>query len=135
MFLKSLIEVLQANAVIVGLLVGAVTPLVTSLVQQPNWSKRVRVVVSLVVSGLIGLAVAGADGSLDPANLLPTMIAVWTAAEAFYQKVWKKIGATQAVEKATSLKSSKAAAAERDAYLDLEDDYDYGPEPDGLEYK
>jgi hypothetical protein len=134
---QSLIEALQANVVLVGLLVGAVTPLLTSLVQQPKWSKRTRIGVSAAVSVLIGFAIAAADGKLgSPGDVFSIIGAVLVAAEAFYQKLWKATGVAGAVENATTLKARKTGDDEFEAYLSDPDGYDdLGPDPGELEHK
>lgn len=135
--LKSIIELLHGNAALIGLLVGAVSPLLTSVLQQPQWSKRVRIAVSGAVSIVIGFAIAAAAGQLDPGNLLGIIVAVYTAAEAFYQKLWKVTGVAGAVEAATSPTPQISDAAFEAYLLGLDDDGepDHGPEPEGLEYK
>jgi len=101
--LGGVIEALQANTVIVGIIVGSITPLLTSLVQQPTWAKNVRVAVSVVVSAVVGTVLAVADGQITNAGeALPVILAVWTSAEAFYQKMWKNAGITDAIERASS---------------------------------
>lgn len=134
---QSLIEALQANVVLVGLLVGSVTPLLTSLIQQPKWSKNTRIGVSVVVSVLIGFAIAAADGKLASAGDVFSIIgAVLVAAEAFYQKLWKASGVAGAVERATTLKARKTGDDEFEAYLDDPEGYDdLGADPGDLEHK
>lgn len=137
--LHSLIEALQANVVLVGLLVGSVTPLLTSLVQQPKWSKNVRIAVAVVVSVVVGFAIAAADGKLNPGNFFAVVMAVLVSAEAFYQKLWKPTGVAPSVERATTLSARKTGDDEFEAYLDDPYGYDDRAEvkakPKGLEYK
>lgn len=134
--LQSFIEALRGNVVLVGLLVGAITPLLTSLIQQPKWSKNLRIGVSVAVSVVIGFLIAAADGKLDNAgDLFSVVIAVIVAAEAFYQKVWKASGVAGAVEKATTLQGNKTGPDSFDVLLDDPYDEDYGDEPDHLERK
>ena len=134
--LKSVIDLLAGNAVLVGLLVGAITPAVTSVIQQPSWSKNVRIGVAGAVSVLVGFALAAADGQLNsPGDLASIITAVLVSAEAFYQKVWKASGLSWKIEKATS--RGAVSGDDFEAYVDpfYYDDYDYGDEPKDLETK
>lgn len=106
--LNAVIEVLRGNAVLVSLLVGSVTPLLISVVQQPNLSTSARKTLASAISVVVGLAVAASTGVLevpdnlgDLTQLVGVVGAVWTAAEAFYQKLWQPAGVGK-LEKATS---------------------------------
>ena len=100
---QQIIDYLTANVTLVGLLVGALIPPVTSIVQQPAWSKATRQGVAVVVSVVFGALTAAAAGDIsDPSQVVPTIVAVLLSAEATYQKVWKPSGATAKIEKATS---------------------------------
>ncbi|MGL5816641.1 MAG: hypothetical protein ACRCYR_03690 [Phycicoccus sp.] len=127
--MSGVIDALRDNAVLVSLLVGAVTPLLTSVVQQPALSDRSRRIVAVVVSAVIGVVVAATSGELavndwsDFAELTGVVGVVWAAAEAFYQKVWKPTGVAPAIEGATIIPMfgpKEASPSE---------------EPDDLEYK
>lgn len=90
-----------------GVIVGFLLPLVTSVVQQPTWSTRTRVLVSLVASTIVGIVtvlVTTQLGDLDtsPVGILATIAAVITAAEATYQKLWQPSGIAGSIERATS---------------------------------
>lgn len=127
---QAVIEALQANVVLIGLLVGAVTPLATSLVQQPRWSKQARQLVAVGVSVAVGFAVAASSGEVNSAgDLFSIVAAVWAASEAFYQKVWKASGIAGAVEAATSPSST----ADLDGLHDMLGQYQPAPEPEGPE--
>jgi hypothetical protein len=107
--MQGVLDALQANAVLVSLVVGSLAPLLISVVQQPNVSDRTRKIIATVSSVLIGFAVAASMGELtavndigDVTNLLGVVGAVWAASESFFQKVWKPSGVTGAVETLTS---------------------------------
>lgn len=97
-----ILEALRANTVMIGLLVGAITPLIISVIQQPTLSTRARKIVALVVSAIVGGVVVLSSESANVGDVLGTIVAVWAASEAFFQKVWRPSGVTDAVENATS---------------------------------
>lgn len=107
--MQTILDALQANAVIIGLVVGSLTPLVISLVQQPTLSTRTRKIVATSVSVVVGVLLAASTGDLtgidnlaDFTNLVGIVGAVWAAAETFFQKVWKPAGVTDTLEQVTS---------------------------------
>lgn len=87
-----------------ALLAGVLTPLLTSLVQQPKWSRRTRVIVSVIVSAAIGLLTLLANGSLNdgPQTALSAVTLVIVAASASYKTIWEPMGVAPAIESATS---------------------------------
>lgn len=101
--MSQLIAFLTANTTLVALLVGLIVPPLTSVIQQPSWSRRVRTIVAVIASLVIGFITAVATGAInDPSQLVPTLIAVLLAAEAAYQKFWAPTGISASVESATS---------------------------------
>lgn len=87
-----------------GLLVGALLPLLTAVVQQPRWSRRQRSLAAAGLSlaaGVVVVLLGGgfAHGLEDP---LFTIAAVMAAAEATYEKVWQPKGVAAAIERVTS---------------------------------
>lgn len=86
-----------------GLIVGAITPPLVAVIQQPQWSTRTRSIVGAVCA--VGLAVVTCyvDGSIGHGQtLIITAGAVLVASQTTYRELWSKIGATQAIESATS---------------------------------
>lgn len=85
-----------------GLLVGFLLPLATSIVQRPTLSRPVRVLVAVAMAVLAGTAATLAVGGFDPGNWLTTIGAVLVAAQSSYESLWQPSGVTQAIENATS---------------------------------
>ncbi len=85
-----------------GLLLGAVTPWATALVQQPAWSKSLRAVVGTVISAIVGIVTVLARGDIAHAQTVLTTVALTVvASKAFYDGLWQHTGAG-ALESATS---------------------------------
>lgn len=90
-----------------GLIFGVVTPLLTSLVQQPKWSSGLRAVVGALVSVLVGVGTCLANGDIhNGQTVLSTIAVVLVAAQATYSQLWKPTGVSPALESATSPKPS-----------------------------
>lgn len=90
-----------------ALIVGAITPFLISVINNPRYSNQLRqaiaVGVSLVV-GIITVVIGGTvlDWSLTLTNILFIIAGVVGAAQAFYSLVWKPTGVAPRVEAATS---------------------------------
>ncbi len=85
-----------------GLLLGAVTPWATALVQQPHWAKPVRAVVGAVASGIVGIVTVLARGDIAHAQTALTTVALAVvASKTFYDGLWQHAGAG-ALERATA---------------------------------
>lgn len=87
-----------------ALLAGFLTPLLTSVVQQPQWSSRVRTLVAVVASVIVGVVTLLANGSFnDGAQTVLSIVAlvVVTSATA-YKTIYVPAGIAPAIERATS---------------------------------
>lgn len=105
-----MIQFVRDNTLAVALLVGALLPLVTAVIQQPGWSKKTRSAVGLLVSLVAGIGTAAAGGDLDwSGDPIATVAAVMAAAEAAYEKLWQPTVAP-AVERATVIGGDDGAA-------------------------
>lgn len=93
-----------------GALAGVLTPLLTSIVQRPTWSKQKRTVIGVLVSIVVGLLTCLADGTLDnAATLLATVTVVIVASAAAYKSLWQPSGVAPSLEHATTPKYRHAA--------------------------
>ncbi|MGW4694860.1 hypothetical protein ACWEO1_21080 [Kitasatospora cineracea] len=85
-----------------GLLLGALTPWATALIQQPSWSKPLRAVIGTLVSAIVGTVTVLARGDIAHAQTALTTIALTVvASKTFYDGLWQHAGAG-ALEQATS---------------------------------
>ncbi|WP_327074448.1 hypothetical protein OG196_31910 [Kitasatospora purpeofusca] len=85
-----------------GLLLGAVTPWATALVQQPHWTKPVRALVGALASGIVGVITVLARGDIAHAQTALTTVALAVvASKTFYDGLWQHTGAA-ALERATA---------------------------------
>lgn len=88
-----------------GLILGVVLPLLTSLVQQPTWSKPVRAFIGLLAAVVGGLLTCLANGTMgNGQTVLATIAVVLVAAQATYKGFYQPTGIAPAVESATSPK-------------------------------
>lgn len=115
--MQGIIAALEANAVLIGMIVGSVMPPLIALVQQPNLSTVTRKRIATAASVVVGVLVAASTGQLagfNPAdlgnltdmtalvNLVGVVGAVWAASEATFHKLWRPSGVSDAVEHVTS---------------------------------
>ncbi|MCC9309132.1 hypothetical protein LN042_18935 [Kitasatospora sp. RB6PN24] len=85
-----------------GLLLGAVTPWATALIQQPTWSKSIRTLVGALASAAVGIITVLARGDIAHAQTALTTVALAiVASKSFYDGLWQHTGA-KAMEVATA---------------------------------
>lgn len=87
-----------------ALLAGVLTPLVTSVVQQPQWTGRVRTLVAVIASAVIGVVTLFANGALNdgPQTVLSVVALVVVTSATAYKNLWVPAGVAPAIERATS---------------------------------
>lgn len=87
------------------LAVGGLLPILTSVVNQPQWSTRTRTIMSVLVSVLAGLVAYVAEFGFvldSPSGIVATVVGVILASATAYKTLWKPIGVAPAIEVATS---------------------------------
>lgn len=84
------------------LLVGALLPALIAVIQQPQWSCRLRAVVTVVACLVAGGGTAGLDGQLTGRSVVTSVLTVLVTALATYHGFWKPSGIAAAVEGLTS---------------------------------
>lgn len=88
-----------------ALILGVLSPLLISVVQQPRWSDSVRAFLTLVFSVVIGVVTVLANGGLeDVSGVLGIIALVLVAANTAYRNFWKPTGIAPGIEQATSPK-------------------------------
>lgn len=100
--MEALIQLIVSDPAFLGLLVGALVPLVTSVAQQPGMARKARIALAAVFSVVAGVVTAWVAGDFNAADVFATVAAVLVSAEAFYQKVWAPSGVAPTIEQATS---------------------------------
>lgn len=75
-------------------LVAILVPLIVAVVANCKWPSQWKSVAALVVSLLVGVATAWANGSLDPQQIATSVLVVIGAAQASYVIAWKPLGIT-----------------------------------------
>lgn len=86
-----------------GLILGVLTPLAVSLIQQPRWSQAVRAIVHVIASVVVGAVTVLANGQIgDGSTWLTTIAVVFVSSSAAYGFLWKPTGVSPKIEAATS---------------------------------
>ncbi|MFD4397191.1 hypothetical protein [Kitasatospora sp. NPDC058478] len=88
-------------------IVAFFSPLATAVVQQPGWSKPARTVVAAVVAAAIGAGSAYFNGEFTGRTVLSTVLIAVVAATTAYTGLFKPLGATPAIERATPFGSGR----------------------------
>jgi hypothetical protein len=107
-----------------ALILGVLTPLLVSVVQQPKWSQQVRAVVAAVAAIVVGLLTVLANGGFnDASGVLGIVALVLVASNTAYKTLWKPMGVAPMIEAKTSpggahvittVETEQQAVAERD---------------------
>ena len=98
-------EVPVAN--LASLVLGLITPLVVSVINQPKYTaeqRRLIAIAAAVAIGFLGLVVQGAAFSWEWswAGVVTNLVLVIGAAQAAYSMLWKPTGVSDKVEDKTS---------------------------------
>jgi hypothetical protein len=96
-----------------GSAVGGLMPLVTAVVQRPEWSVRAKKTVAVVMALVAGVVTVAADGGLEQFQhgvpTLATIAAVLAVSQSAHDLIWKPSGVAPAIESATSPKTASPA--------------------------
>lgn len=93
----------EVTATVVG--VGTLLPLLTAVVQQPQWSDKVRTIIGVLVSLIAGAIVYVQSYGLDlssPSRIIAVAGGIIVAAGAAYRALWKPSGLSSLIESKTS---------------------------------
>lgn len=76
------------------MLVGILTPVITSVIQQPRWRRSTRALMAVLVSILMGVGtVYFTDPSaLDSGMTVTVVLGILTASTASYKTLWEPLG-------------------------------------------
>lgn len=96
-----------------GFQVGSVLPLLTAVVQKPEWAAKWKKVTAVVVALLAGVVTVAADGGWDQFQhgklTLATLAGVLVASQTTYDLVWKPSMVAPLIESLTAKKPSQQA--------------------------
>ena len=97
-----------------AVLLGIITPLLISVLNQPRYSDATRRVLAIAVAVAVGVVNLLVQGLLDIstitwANALSSLVLVIGASQAAFALLWKPTGASTKVENATQYESKHAA--------------------------
>ncbi|AWI32678.1 hypothetical protein [Streptomyces tirandamycinicus] len=104
---------LTLNSVAAGSAVGTLLPLLTAIVQRPQWSVRAKQIVAVAMALAAGVVTVASVGGLDQFQhglpTLGTIATVLAASQSTYDLIWKPTRIAPAIESATSPKAGSAA--------------------------
>ena len=86
-----------------NLIVGFLLPPVLSVLQQTNWSDRLRAVIAFLACLLAGAGVAYFQGELTGKRFVTASLVVLVTAVATYRNFWKPTGISPGIETKTNL--------------------------------
>ena len=89
-----------------SLVVGFFMPPVQAVIQQTNWSSRVRSGVNFLACLVAGAGVAFFQGDFTGRRFVGSALLVLVTTIAVYKGTWKPTGIAPAIEEATSPNSS-----------------------------
>ena len=95
---------MDTNLAMWGLVVGFLSPLVISVIQQPSWSQQVRSLVMFAFALVAGFGTAWLGGQLNGTDITTSVLIVMVTAISTYEGLWKKTGLASVIELATSPK-------------------------------
>lgn len=86
-----------------ALILGILTPLVVSVVQQPKWPEQLRAGVAAVAAVVVGVVTILANGGFsDTSGVLGILALVLVASNTAYKTLWKPLGVAPLIEAKTS---------------------------------
>ncbi|MFF0754421.1 hypothetical protein [Streptomyces sp. NPDC004267] len=96
-----------------GSAVGSLTPLLTAVVQRPEWSVRAKKIVAVVMALLAGVVTVAYEGGVEQFQhgvpAFATIAAVIAVSQSAHDLIWKPTGFAPAIESITTPKSRPTA--------------------------
>ena len=92
----------MTNLVMWSLVVGFFMPPIQAVIQQTNWSDKVRAAVNFVACVVAGAGVAFFQGDFTGRRFVESALVVLVTAISVYKGTWKPTGIAPAIEKKTS---------------------------------
>lgn len=86
-----------------ALIVGFLSPLLIAVVQQPRWSNRFRVLVTVVWSAVAGAGTAYFAGEFSGRGVVSAGLVVCVTAIATYSNLWKPSRIAPMIEAKTTV--------------------------------
>lgn len=85
--------------------IGAALPFVQALIQQPQWSPKVKAVLTVILSivaALVAYVVKNGFNFGDPLELTAWVIGIFAAAATSYSRIWRPTDLAPKLERATA---------------------------------
>lgn len=92
------------NLAMWSLIVGFLSPLVISVLQQPRWTEGLRALVAFVFSLVVAVPTAYFAGDLEGKDYITAALLILVTAISTYRNFWKNTGVAPSIEAATSPK-------------------------------
>lgn len=90
------------NLIMFSAVVAIFSPMVISLITQPQWSGRVKTFIMLGYSGVVGVGTAWLAGEFAGLDILGSILTVILVTATSYQTIFKPSGISPAIEEKTS---------------------------------
>ena len=73
-------------------IVGTLFPLAAALFKQSGFSRRLNTIICVVLAVIAGVITCWQQDRLDPHDIIGSILALYAAAQVFYQGLWQHIG-------------------------------------------
>lgn len=90
------------NLAMWSLIVGFLSPIVISLIQQPRWSDGVRAFVAFIFCAVAGIPTAYFAGDLEGKDYVTSGLLILVTAITSYRNFWKPTAIAPSIEASTS---------------------------------
>lgn len=87
------------NLMMLAAVVGFFSPPLIAMVQQPEWSKRARSLVTFSYSAVVGVLTVWLSGNIwTVPEVVTTILIILVTTISIYKGLWKPSGTTEAIE-------------------------------------
>jgi hypothetical protein len=122
---REILAALLSDTVALTAAVGLLTPLLTALIEQPQFPLWLRRTVAAAVATIVGVITAATQGAFRPdagLSWLAIIVMVVGFAQASYHELWKRTPITRTVETATVIPLRRKTTASRRRRRTAKDD-------------
>lgn len=90
------------NLIMWNLIIGFLAPLVISVINQPQWTKKAKVYVMVIVSVIAGFVTSYFAGEFISKDIISSILITSVASITAYQGIFKPSGVSDKIEGVTS---------------------------------
>ena len=99
---------LNQDLVMWATIVGFVSPLIISIIQQPKFNEGAKAIITFLYCLVTSFITVILEGRFTQERFITCMLFVFVTAITAYKGLWKPTGASPAIEQATSPSNSNA---------------------------